>query len=58
MLNLFSVVMLMLTAGYLIMTFSHILSAAVEVTVLAGAAGCGFGYARTVSTVSAQEPSE
>lgn len=57
-LNVFAVVMLMLTAAYLTITFSHLLSTTVKLTLVAGAAGYGFGYCRIAATVSAQKHSE
>ena len=58
MLNVFAVIMLMLTAIYLAITFSGLLSSTVKLALVAGAAGYGFSYCRIAATASAQKPSE
>lgn len=58
MLNVFAVIMLMITVGYLAVAFSHLLSSTVKLAMVAAAAGYGLGYCRIAATVSAQKPSE
>jgi hypothetical protein len=57
MLNLFAVIMVMLTAVYLAVTFSHVLSTTVKLALVALAAGYGLGYSWIAATVSAQKRS-
>ena len=51
MLDLITVIMLMLTAGYVAITFSHVLSATVVATLVGGAFGYGFGHCKIAATV-------
>ena len=51
MLDLVTVVMLLLTAGYIFLTFFNLLSQAVSVTLIGGAIAYGFGYCKNAATV-------
>ena len=51
MLDLVTVVMLLLTAGYIFMTFADLLSRTVTATLIGGVIAYGFGYCKTAATV-------
>lgn len=51
MLDFVTVVMLLLTAGYVYLTFADLLSRTVTVTLIGGAAAYGFGYCKIAATV-------
>lgn len=50
MLDLITVIMLLMTAGYVAIAFSHVLSTTVVVTLVGGAFGYGFGYCKKAAT--------
>lgn len=51
MLDIVTVVMLLLTAGYIFLTFADMLSRAVTATLVGGAVAYGFGYCKSAATV-------
>lgn len=58
MLDLITVVMLIVTAGYVAITFSHMLSLTVVGTLVGGAFGYGLSYCKNAATVRERTTNE